>query len=98
MGSSCLLPFPTPLMNITIKIPELSLEGIDLNRLERVRLQAAVKAELSRLLKVKGLPRNWKNSTNIPTVPVNLNLTKTDNPTDMGKEIAQAIYNRGMAQ
>ncbi|NEO90133.1 MAG: hypothetical protein F6K56_07685 [Moorea sp. SIO3G5] len=84
-------------MNITIKIPELSIEGIDLNRLDRVRLQAAVEAELSRLLQVKGLPRNWQDTTNIPTVPVNLNLTKTHNPTDMGKEIAQAIY-RGMAQ
>ncbi|NES82462.1 MAG: hypothetical protein F6K10_14230 [Moorea sp. SIO2B7] len=49
------------------------------------------------MLKVKGLPLNWQDSTKIPTVPVNLNLTKTHNPTDMGKEIAQAIY-RGMAQ
>ncbi|MDY6898118.1 MAG: hypothetical protein SWZ49_08560 [Cyanobacteriota bacterium] len=43
-------------MNIKLNIEQIILEGVDVPRSQRPRLQAAVSAELSRLLTEKGVP------------------------------------------
>lgn len=79
-------------MNINIQIERLILEGVDVSPSQRVRLQAAIEAELSRLVTVNGLPSHLQAGGTIPKLPANLSLTNTTNPMQLGQEIAQAIY------
>ncbi len=79
-------------MNINIQIDRLILEGINLSPSQRARLQASVEAELSLLLTVNGLPPHLQNGGNIPRLPASINITNNMNPTQMGQEIAQAMF------
>ena len=79
-------------MNINIQIERLILEGVSLPRSQRIQLQAAVEAELSRLFLENGLPPSLKNGGTISKLPANINVTKTIDPTQMGQQIAQSIY------
>ncbi|WP_242038025.1 hypothetical protein [Tolypothrix sp. FACHB-123] len=84
---------PCPIMNINLHIEQLILEGLDIPRSQRELLQATVEAELARLLSTEGLPTGWQSSVSIPPIEV----TPSSNTTQMGQQIAQAVY-RGMGQ
>ena len=79
-------------MKIDIEIERLILSGVDVSPSQRVKLQAAIEAELARLVKVFGLPVHLQGGGRIPKLPADLSLTNTSNPVQLGQEIAQAIY------
>ncbi len=79
-------------MNIKFKIDEIILEVGSLSRSQRNRLQEALEAELSSLVRVKGIPPQRPQGGTIAKLPVTPNLTKEMNPTQMGQEIARSIY------
>lgn len=83
-------------MNINIQIEKLVLEGVSISPSQGRLLQAAVEAELGRLLTVKGLPENWQADGLVSRLPGGaIQLELGTNPTQMGQQIAQKIY-RGM--
>jgi hypothetical protein len=84
-------------MNINLQIEKLILEGVDLSPRQRRQLQAAVETELSRLCTENGIPHSLQNSSTIPKMPANLNITNNSNPSLMGEQIAQSIYG-GLSQ
>jgi hypothetical protein len=79
-------------MVINLQIEQLLLEDIDLSYGERLRLQAMVAAELSQLLTAKGLPPHLQNGGTIHNLPAHINILENPNPTQMGRQIAQSIY------
>ncbi|MGB3653857.1 MAG: hypothetical protein WBA41_21955 [Rivularia sp. (in: cyanobacteria)] len=79
-------------MNLKLNIEQIILEGVDVPRSQRPRLQAAVSAELSRLLTEKGVPPHLQNGGAISSIPATVNVTKSIKPEQMGREIAQSIY------
>jgi len=79
-------------MKINLQIERLILQDIKLLPHQRHEIQDIVEAELSRLLAEKGVPSHWQNGVNIPQLPVNLTAINPTNPTQIGQEIAQAIY------
>ena len=79
-------------MNINIEIERLILEGVSIPRHQRLQLQAAIEAELARLVTVNGLPVHLQGGGTIPKLPANINVTQTSDPTPMGQQIAQSIY------
>ena len=82
-------------MHLNLNIKRIILEGVDLPRSQRSRLQVAVSTELSRLLTENGLPTSLQKGGAIPSIPATVSATKGMSPEEMGKEIAQSIY-RGM--
>ncbi|MFB2894789.1 hypothetical protein ACE1CI_17910 [Aerosakkonemataceae cyanobacterium BLCC-F50] len=79
-------------MKIEIQIERLILSGVDVSPSQRVKLQAAIEAELARLVTVNGLPLHLQGGGRIPKLPASLSLTNSSNPMLLGQEIAQAIY------
>ncbi|MDJ0737538.1 MAG: hypothetical protein QNJ47_26315 [Nostocaceae cyanobacterium] len=79
-------------MNLKLNIEQIILEGVDLPRSQRSRLQAAVETELLRLLSENGLPPHLQGGGTIPNLPATVNVTKGMKPEQMGREIAQSIY------
>lgn len=79
-------------MNINLHIDRLIVEDIDLSPSERVRLQAAIEAELTRLLTVKGFPSHWEKSNWVPKLATRFNKKTTTNLSQLAQEIAQSIY------
>lgn len=79
-------------MNINLHIDRLILEDIDLSPSQRLRLQAAIEAELSKLLTVKGFPSPWEKSNWVPKLSTSFNKTTTMNLSHLAQEIAQSIY------
>lgn len=82
-------------MTIHLQIDRLILEDINLSPRQRRQLQAAVEAELSRLLAERGLPASMQNGGKFPALPA-LTVTSSTTPTQMGQQIAQGIYRRMM--
>lgn len=80
-------------MNINIDIEKLILEGVPISPSQAQLLQAAVAAELERLLANEGLPDNLLSGGVAPGGAIQLK--PGTNPTQMGQQIAQRIY-RGM--
>ncbi|NEO94800.1 MAG: hypothetical protein F6K56_33255 [Moorea sp. SIO3G5] len=80
-------------MNVNLRINEIVIgEGLDIPRSMRRVLQAAVEAELARLLAEKGLPQNRQKDTRIPGMQVDLELKGKTSPDRVGKMVAQSIY------
>jgi hypothetical protein len=80
-------------MNINIDIQKLILEGMPISPSQGRLLQAAVEAELARLLSTEGIPDKWKAGGVVPQVPRGaIQLKPGTNPTQMGQQIAQGIY------
>ncbi|HEY9675110.1 MAG TPA: hypothetical protein V6D11_26960 [Waterburya sp.] len=85
-------------MNINLHIERLIVDGVNLYPSDRRVLQATVEAELARLLTTEGLPPGWQAGGAVPSVSIPpIELTPNINPTQMGQQIAQAVY-RGMSQ
>ncbi len=80
-------------MNVNLHIERLVLDGLEVSLHERPVLQAAVEAELGRLLSVGGLQPGLINGGAIPSVPGGvIQLTQPNNAARLGKQIAQAVY------
>ncbi|NJO17685.1 MAG: hypothetical protein HC877_18700 [Thioploca sp.] len=80
-------------MNIQVEIGRLVLEGIDISPHQRPILQAAVEAELGRLLATGGLTSGLASGGAVPHVPTQaIQLTGNNAPGDLGQQIAQTVY------
>lgn len=79
-------------MNINLHIDRLILEDIDLSPSERLRLQAAIEAELSNLLTVHGFPPHWQNSNWVPKLSIRYNKIEIKHPVQLAQQISQSIY------
>ncbi|MBO1350936.1 MAG: hypothetical protein EBE86_027825 [Hormoscilla sp. GUM202] len=80
-------------MNIKMRINEIIIgEGVEVPRSMGRILQAALEAELARMLTEKGLPPKPEKGARIPSLPVNRELKGKTSPDRVGKLLAQAIY------
>jgi hypothetical protein len=80
-------------MNINVNIQRLVLEGVSVPPSQRPLLQAAVEAELARLLTAEGLGSGLRSGGAVPRVPAEtIQLSSEGNPTQLGQQIAQAVY------
>ena len=80
-------------MNINLHIERLILEGLPLTRGQGALVQAAVEAELARLLAERGLTPGLQAGGALPRIQAGeLQLTPGSTPAFMGRQIAQAVY------
>ena len=80
-------------MNINVNIERLILDGISVSHAQRPILQAAVEAELGRLLTEGGLGSELRSGGAVPSVPSTpIQLLPNGNPTQWGHQIAQSVY------
>lgn len=80
-------------MNITLNIERLVLEGVELSPHQRPLLQAAVEAELARLLTAHDLAASLQSDGSLARLPgTAIQLTHPAVPDHLGRQIAQAIY------
>ncbi len=80
-------------MNINVNIERLVLEGVSVPPSQRPLLQAAVEAELGRLLTAEGLSAGLRSGGVVPRVlGGTIQLSPESNPTQLGQQIAQAVY------
>lgn len=80
-------------MNINVNIERLVLEGVSVPPSQRPLLQAAVEAELGRLLTAEGLGAGLRSGGVVPRVSAGtIQLSPESNPTQLGQQIAQAVY------
>lgn len=80
-------------MNINVHIKRLVLDGISVSPDQRPHLQAAVEAELGRLLAADGLAPGLLGGGAVPHVPAEaIQLPGESDPSHMGRQIAQAVY------
>lgn len=80
-------------MNIELHIDRLILDGIPLAPAHRPLVQAAVEAELARLVAEGGISPMLQTGGALPRVPGGaIQLTNDNNPHALGQQIAQAVY------
>jgi hypothetical protein len=80
-------------MNITVNIERLIFEGVSLAPWQRPLLQAAVEAELARLLAEGGVGGGLAAGWAVPSLPAGaIQLPGDGDPVAMGAQIAQAVY------
>lgn len=80
-------------MNINIHIERLILDGLPITHRQRPLVQAAVEAELARLLTDDGLAPGLQTGGMVPHVPgSNIQLVGDNNPNALGHQIAHAVY------
>jgi hypothetical protein len=83
--------------NIQIYIDRLILDGISVPHSQRPLLQAAVEAELGRLLAEGGIGGEWRSGGAVPSLSTPaIQLSPDSNPTQWGHQIAQSVY-RGIS-
>ena len=80
-------------MNISLHIDRLILDGISISHAQRPLLQAAVEAELGRLLTEGGMGAEWQSGGAVPSLSAPaIQLSPEGNPTQWGHQIAQSVY------
>ncbi len=80
-------------MNINVHIEQLILDGLPVSHEQQPLLQAAVEAELARLLAADGLSASLLGGGTLSHVPAaTINLTSEGVPGQLGQQIAQAVY------
>jgi hypothetical protein len=80
-------------MNINLHIERLILDGLPLERNQASHVQAAVEAELSRLLLENGLATDLQVGGALPNLHANpIQFDAGSHPTKMGTQIAQSVY------
>ncbi len=85
-------------MSITIHIERLILDGVSVPQRHRPQLQAAIEAELARLLAADGLAAYLQTGGVLSRVTGGeLQLQGKDDPVQLGRQIARAVY-RGIGQ
>lgn len=79
--------------DIHLHIDRLILEGLDVPFAQRAHVQAAVEAELARLLSEGGLAPTWQSGGAVPDVRAGeIMLTNFHNPVQLGHQIAHGVY------
>jgi len=79
-------------MNITLHIDRLVLDGVNIAPNHLHLLQASLEAELTRLLTDEGLSPSLAQGTALPGISAgHIHLTN-NNPTHLGRQIAQSVY------
>lgn len=80
-------------MKIQVHIERLILDGLPLERRQGPLVQAAVEKELTRLLTVHGLGREWQSGGAVPRKrAAGIRLVNAIDPTGLGRQIARSIY------
>jgi hypothetical protein len=80
-----------PQASIELHIDELVVHGLPLTDRQGRLVQAAVEKELARLLGQQGLGFSFSNDNGrLPVSPIQL--TRSNQPSHLGKQIAQALY------
>jgi hypothetical protein len=80
-------------MNVNLHIERLVLDGIDVEPAHRPALQAAVEAELGRLLAQGGVGASLAGGGAVPSVRAGgLQMGGEGNPRKLGRQIARAVY------
>jgi hypothetical protein len=80
-------------MNIHLHIDHLVLDGLPVEAGHGPHVQAAVEAELTRLLASGTLTTGLRMGGARPSVPSNdIHLTGHDTPASLGQQIGQAVY------
>lgn len=80
-------------MNIRLHIERLVLDGVALAPHERPHLQAAVEAELARLLAEGGVAGDLRQGGALASVRAGeFQLAQENHPDHLGRQIAQAVY------
>ena len=80
-------------MNISVSIERLILDGVPLDAAGRPVLQAAVEAELARLLAEGGLSPELQGGGAMPSLPAGgIQLQPGESPAHLGTQIARAVY------
>ena len=80
-------------MNVNLHIERLILDGIPVTPHQGRLVQAAVETELAHLLADGALTPELAQGAAIPTLPVaNIFLSQNGTPTELGQQIAQAVY------
>jgi hypothetical protein len=80
-------------MKIKIHIERLILDGLPISHSQRPIVQAALEAELAGLLAADGIAPELQAGGALPRVPGgSIELTSDDNPGQLGRQIAQAVY------
>ncbi len=79
--------------NIHVYIERLILDGLPIERGQAPQMQAAVEAELARLLVGQGLAADLQAGGAVPSVRADaIQLAAGSNPVRMGTQIAQSVY------
>jgi hypothetical protein len=85
-------------MKISLHVERLILEGVASRRPDRAVVGAAVQKELTRLLQAGGLAHEFQSGGAIPNIAGGgISLREKAHPTDVGRQIASAVY-RGIGQ
>lgn len=80
-------------MSISVHIERLILDGLPIAQRDRARLQAAIEEELARLLSKGALSVDLRAPGTLPRLTGGaIELTGSEEPSLLGKHIAQAIY------
>lgn len=79
-------------MKIQMEIERLILDGIDIPAGQRPRLQAAVEAELARLLSTGGLNSVLTSGEHLSSLRVQTLNYSGNNPVQLGQQIARSLY------
>ena len=80
-------------MNIRLHIDHLIVDGLPIDRAQGPAIQAAVEAELSRLLTVRGFSADLQAGGAIPSLRATaIQLSSGDSPAQLGTQIAQSIH------
>lgn len=80
-------------MNIRLYIGRLILDGLPIERNQGPYIQAAVEAELARLLTEHGLATNLESGGAVPSVNANtIKLNPGTDSTQLGHQIAHSVY------
>lgn len=80
-------------MKINVQIERLILDGLPIDRHQGPLVQAAVEAELGRLLAADGLAESLMSGAAMPSARApGIGLANDSNPTQLGEQIGQAVY------
>lgn len=79
-------------MNINLHIDRLVLDGVNIAPGQRHLLQASVEAELTRLLTDGGLAPGLAQGIALPRMSTSGMQLTGNNPTQLGRQIAQSVY------
>ena len=79
-------------MNINLHIERLILDGLPISRRDGSAVQAAVEAELTRLLSEGGLSPDLLSGAALPSIKANaINVEKESSPAALGQQIASSL-------
>lgn len=80
-------------MNITLHIERLVLDGLSFSPVDRLRLQAAIETELTRLLSTRGIDAGFQTSALFPSLRAGeIQIAAGSSPDGIGQQIAGALY------